>query len=241
MKLRSKEIVKQVFECGVMKLRSNEIVKQVFECGVMSLPIIGFSLSIVSLMSVLEFSWHMKVVLKHDSLVPAFSMVLMVREVAPVVTSMLLASRLGASIAAELGVMKITDQLDQLRLLSVSRFDFLFVPRWFGCLIAAVTLTLVSLATSVCVSTVLGAKTMGYQSFEFFNSLFLFTRGYDLLGSLLKAACFGTLIPLVAFFYGIRTEKGSYGVGDAATRSVVLSSLLIIITDFLINSFFWMP
>lgn len=224
-----------------MKFRRQEILKQVYEYAVLSVPIIAFSLSIVSLMSVLEFSWHMKVVLKHDSLVPGFSMVLMVREVAPVVTSMLLASRIGASIAAELGVMKITEQLDQLKLLSISKLEFLFIPRWCGCVVATLSLTLISLVTAIVVSCLLGSSWMGYQPLEFFNSLFLFTRGQDLMGSLVKAAIFGTVIPLVAFFYGLRTARGSYGVGQAATRSVVMGSLLIIMMDFLLNALFFMP
>jgi len=222
-------------------LRGKEITKQIYECAVMSLPVIAFSLGIVSLMSVLEFSWHMKVVLKQDALVPGFSLILTIREVAPVVTAMLLASRVGASISAEMGVMKITEQLDQLKLLAVSEVDYLLIPRWIGCIVANVTLTLISIAIAGIVTVFIAARWMGYQPAEFYNSLLLFTTGHDLEGALLKALCFGTLIPFVSASYGLRCAQGSQGVGDAATQAVARSSLLIIISDLLINSIWWMP
>jgi|688.fasta_scaffold75718_3 phospholipid/cholesterol/gamma-HCH transport system permease protein len=221
------------------KLRIREIVSQMFESAVLSLPVIVFSLTVVSMMSVLEFSWHMKVVLRQDALVPGFSFVLMVREVAPVVTSMLLASRMGASIAAELAFMKITDQLDQLKLLSVSEIDYLVVPRWFGCVFATVVLTLISLATAVIVSAGIASRFMGYQPNEFFNSMFVFTRGLDFWGGIGKALCFGTIIPLVSATKGFNCKGGSRGVGKAATDAVVQSCLWIIIADFILSYFIW--
>ncbi|MFM8269481.1 MAG: MlaE family ABC transporter permease [Pseudomonadota bacterium] len=222
-------------------LRRNEILKQIYECAVLSIPVIAFSLSIVSLMSVLEFSWHMKIVLKQDALVPGFAMVLTIREVAPVVAAMLLAARVGASIAAEIGVMKNTEQLDQLKLLAVSEIDYLLIPRWVGCVVATSSLTLVSLLIAGWVTCFLGSKWMGYQPGEFFNSLFIFTKGYDLMGCMIKSLCFGTLIPFVSASYGLRCAQGSQGVGEAATQAVAKSTLLIIILDLLINSIWWMP
>jgi len=223
------------------RMRWNEVLRQIFESAVMSIPIILFAMAVVSLMSIFEFSWHMKLVLRQDALVPGFSMVLMMREVVPVVTAMLLASRVGASIAAELGVMKITDQLEQLKLLAVSEIDFVLIPRWIGCLAATLTSTLIALATFVVVSCGIGAQWMGYQTREFFNVLFIFSSAHDLIGSLLKAVIFGTVIPFVSASFGLQCLGGSREVGKAATRAVVSSSLLIIILDFFINSLFWMP
>lgn len=221
------------------KLRGREIIEQLYESAVLSLPVIVFSLAVVSMMSVLEFSWHMKVVLRQDALVPGFSFVLMVREVAPVVTSMLLASRMGASIAAELAFMKVTDQLDQLKLLSVSEIDYLVVPRWLGCLFATVVLTLISLSTSVLVSAGIASRFMGYQPNEFFNSMFVFTKSVDFWGGMGKAFCFGTIIPLVSATKGLSCSGGSRGVGKAATDAVVQSCLWIIIADFILSYFIW--
>lgn len=222
-------------------LRGREIIQQIYECAVLSGPVVIFALSIVSLMSVLEFSWHMKVVLKQDALVPGFSMVLTLREVAPVVVAMLLAARVGASIAAEIGVMKVTEQLDQLKLLAVSEVDYLLVPRWIGCIVASFGLTLISLLVAGAVTCLIGAQWMGYQAGEFFNSLFIFIRAHDLGGCLVKALCFGTLIPFVSASYGLRCAQGSQGVGQASTQAVARSTLMIIILDLFINSLWWMP
>jgi len=222
-----------------LSLRGREINRQIYECGVLSLPIIIFSLSIVSLMSVLEFSWHMKIVLNQDALVPGFSMVLMVREVAPVVTAMLITSRVGASIAAEIGVMKITEQLDQLKLLRISEVEFILLPRWIACMVTTTSLNLIALLTAVGVTSLLGSRSMGYQIHEFYNSLFVFTKMHDFWGSVLKSICFGTLIPFISASCGLNCRSGSRAVGQAATQAVVRSSLTIIILDFVINSLWW--
>lgn len=221
------------------KLRGGEILKQCYEGAVLSAPMVLFSISIVSLMGVLEFSWHMMRVMHEDALVPAFSLVLTIRELAPVVTAMLLASRLGAAIAAEIGIMKNSEQLDQLQLLGVSLVDFLILPRWIGCLLASLSLTLLGIVVAVLVSSQLASYGLGYQAQEFYNALFVLARGRDLAGALVKAVLFGTTIPFVAAASGLACKSGSRGIGQAATQAVVKSSLWIIILDFLVNSLLW--
>lgn len=206
-----------------------------YTLGVESAPLVLFSMAVVSLMSVLEFSFHMKLVLRQDSLVPAFSTVLMVRELAPVVTAMLLASRVGASIAAEIGAMKITDQLEQLKLLGISFVEFGVVPRVLACIFAAVTLNILSIGVAVFTSVTLSAPILRYGAEEFFNTMFLFTRFEDLIGGLMKSVVFGILIAIVGSYEGLHCGEGSQGVGTAATRSVVKSSMLVIAFDFLLT------
>ena len=119
------------------RLRIHEALEQMYFLGVQSLPIVFISLGFVGLMMILELAFHMRLVLKHDALVPAFSAVLMVRELGPVITCLLLTSRIGAGIAAEIGTMKVTEQLDALKMLSIDPFDYLVVPRWVGSVFAA--------------------------------------------------------------------------------------------------------
>lgn len=217
-------------------MRRKEIIHQVFESSIQSLPLILFAMGIVITMSLLEFSWHMQKVLGQDELVPAFSLVLTLRETAPVVTAMLLASRLGAAYAADIAVMKISEQIDALRVLKVSPFGFLFVPRLMGSLCATLTLTLVATWVSLGVGALAAVWKLNYQMAEFFNVSVAFARSPDIFMALVKAVLFGFIIATNGFISGIQASPGSRGVGEAATRSVVRSTLGIILADFVVNA-----
>ncbi len=217
------------------QFRFHEIILQCYSAGVQSLPIVGLALAFIGVMLTIEFSYHMKLVIREDSLVPAFATVLMVRELGPVVSCLLLSSRVGAGIAAELGTMRVTDQIDALRILSVDPIDFLVVPRWIGCVFAAVVLSLLSVAVALLAGALLAATKLGYLPSEFFNSMFTFTHFRDLLSCLTKAVIFGSIIPIVASRHGLSCRPGAQGVGDAATAAVVESSVLIIAADFFVT------
>jgi len=218
-----------------LKLRVRESLIQMYAVGVQSLPVIVFSLLFLTLMLVTEFSFHMKLVLRQDSLVPAFSTLLMIRELGPVVTSMLLTSRIGSAIATEIGTMKITDQIDALRLLSLEPVEFLTVPRLIGCIFGTVALTVIAIAVGVIGGAALAGVALGYHAAEYFNTMFLFTRESDFAGCLLKSFVFGVVIAIVASYHGLNCRPGSEGVGNAATNSVVHASMVIIIADFFLT------
>jgi len=217
------------------RLRGREIIHQMYVLGVQSLPVVAFALAFVGLMLILEFSFHMRLVLQQDSLVPAFSTVLMLRELGPVICSLLLASRVGAGIAAEVGTMKVTDQLDVLKLFSIDPIEFLGVPRWIACVFAAVTLSVISVAIAMFAGATIASANLHYTVHEFANTMFTFARFSDLTTCIIKAAVFGTIIPMIAMHHGLKCSAGSEGVGNAATSAVVQSSLAIIIADFVLT------
>lgn len=220
------------------RLRREIVGEQLYACAVQSLPVVVVGLLFLSLMLITEFSFHMKLVLRQDSLVPAFSTLLMIRELGPAVTGLLLTSRIGAGMAAEIATMKATDQLDALRLLSIDPVEFLVPPRWIASVFACVALTVVALAVGILGGAALSALSLGYGVREFFNTMFVFARLTDLYGCLLKALVFGSIIPLVAAHFGFKSRPGSAGVGDAATGAVVQSSVAIIAADFLLT--YWL-
>lgn len=220
------------------EFRWRETLDQIYSSGVKSLPILCFSMVVITLMLLVEFSFHMKLVLRQDSLVPAFSSVMLARELGPVVTAVLLTSRVGAGMAAELGTMKLTEQLDALSVMGVDRTSLLVVPRWLGCVVAAVASVVITLATSIFLGGFLAVQRLSFTTGEFFNSAFLFFRAEDLKGCVIKAAVFGTLIPLIAVREGFRCQPGSRGVGNAATNAVVRGSVGIILFDFVLT--YWL-
>jgi len=221
------------------RFRREETFNQMYLLGVQSVPIIVVSLGFVGLMMILELAFHMRLVLKHDALVPAFSAVLMVRELGPVITCLLLTSRIGAGIAAEIGSMKVTEQIDALKLLSIDPVDYLVIPRWLGSVFSACTLTVISIAVALWGGAFLATQKLGTSPGEYFNTVFFFVKFPDVLRCLIKAFVFGTLIPLIAAYHGFKCDLGSAAVGEAATQAVVRSSLAIIIADFLLTYLFY--
>lgn len=217
------------------RFRFHDTVLQTYFVGVQSVPVIAFSLAFIALMMILEFSFHMKQVLHQDSLVPAFSTLLMLRELGPVVTCLLLTSRVGAGIGAEIGTMKVTDQLDALQLLSLDKVEYLVLPRWVACVFACIFLSVIAVAIAILAGAWIASLKLGYTVSEFFNTMFVFARFKDGAACLIKAAVFGTILPLVASFHGLRCKPGSEGVGNAATSAVVHGSIAIIIADFVVT------
>jgi len=221
-----------------LKFRWRETVNQMYQIGVLSIPVMAFSLSFIGIIITLEFSFHMKLVLQQDSLVPAFSTVLLIRELGPVITCIILTSRVGASIAAEIATMKITDQIDALRILAIDPVEYLLIPRWVASVFAAVAISIVSISMAILSGALISSFALGIPLFSYFNTMFTFAKFADFQWVLIKSSLFGTLIPLIAAHHGFRASYGAEGVGNAATLAVVHGTMLIIVTDFLLT--YWL-
>ncbi|MCJ8276432.1 MAG: ABC transporter permease [Bdellovibrionales bacterium] len=224
-----------LFKEGV---RIKEVIRHIDEMAYRSLNIVVICVSFAASVTILEASFHMKLVLHDDSLVPGFASMLIVRELAVVVMSLLLAAKIGAGIAAEVGQMKISEQTDALKLLGINPFNYLVLPRLLACLLAGLTLSLI--ANAVCLVAALGVTVYELdQSVSFFMVAFRrFVLMKDLMFSLIKGMAFCAVIPLVSCYYGMTCQPGAAGVGRATTKSVVTSSIAIIVIDFLLTYLF---
>jgi phospholipid/cholesterol/gamma-HCH transport system permease protein len=217
------------------KFRFHLTLKEMYHSAVETLPLAVCSLTLIGLLLVLEFSYHMKIVIQQDSLVPSFSTLMLIRELVPVVTCLCIAFRVGASMAAELSLMTMTDQVDALRVLRRNPFDVLIVPKLWGIFFASLTLSFISIVVSLIASVVMGSAHLGYQPLEFAQSLFLFTKTSDWVICFVKASIFSLIITVLAGYQGFRPRFGAQGVGEASTQSVVDATLMIIIADFLVT------
>ena len=223
-------------------LRFKELIRQIDNLAYRSLNIVVVCVSFAAAVTILEASYHMKLVLHNDSLVPGFASMLIVRELAVVVMALLLAAKIGAGIAAEVGQMKISEQVDALKLLGINPYNYLVLPRLVACLFGGALLSLIS--NGVCLITaVLVTMNSLDQSLAFFMTAFRrFVLFQDLIFSVFKGMVFCAVIPLVSCYYGLICEPGANGVGRATTKSVVSSSIAIIVLDFLLTltfSFFY--
>lgn len=218
--------------------RKKQIFEQLYFVGFQSLFIICICVSFAAVVTVLESSFHMKLVIQSDSMVPGFSSILILRELGSVVTALLLTSRVGAGMAAEVGSMKVSEQIEALKLLGVNPYEYLVVPRFISSVLG--TVFLVAIANIVCLyaSMLVSAAVLGMPEPLFWQTMNQFVGMKDFMFSLIKAAAFGSVIPLISCYYGFNTQIGAEGVGQATTKSVVVASVTIIVIDFVLSYVF---
>ena len=203
-----------------------------------SLPVILFCVCFAAVVTIIESSFHMKLVVQNDSLVPGFAALLILRELGVVVSALLLTSRVGAGLAAEVGTMQITEQNDALKMLGIDPVRFLVVPRFIACVVGGFVLSLIANLVCLYCAMLVSEFKLGYSSGAFLAGMRVFVQFQDLVFASIKGACFGAVIPLVACYFGFRCKSGAEGVGLATTNSVVVSSVAIIVLDFVLTYVF---
>ena len=215
--------------------RRKEFIQQLYFVANRSLFIIVFCVCFAAVVTILESSFHMKMVIQNDSMVPGFAAVLILRELGAVVTALLLTSRVGAGFASEVGTMKITEQLDALKMLGIDPVRYLVVPRFLASVVGGCLLTIVANIVCIFAAILVTQVYLGYTLSMFLTSMHRFTSFQDLIFAGIKGAVFGAVIPLVACYFGFRCEQGAEGVGKATTNTVVVASVAIVVIDFILS------
>lgn len=203
-----------------------------------SLPVILFCVSFAAIVTIMESSFHMKIVVQNDALVPGFAALLILRELGAVISALLLTSRVGAGLAAEVGSMQVTEQIDALRMLGIDPIRFLVAPRLIACVIGSALLCLIANLVCLYCAMLVSEISLGYSPGAFLTGMRAFVDFQDLVFAVIKGATFGAVIPLVSCFFGFRCKSGAEGVGLATTNAVVVSSVAIIVLDFVLTFIF---
>lgn len=219
----------------VPPFRLKEAIQQFHFVANGSLFIIVFCVCFAAIVTILEASFHMRLVIQNDSMVPGFAALLILRELGAVVTALLLTSRVGAGMAAEVGIMQVTEQIDALKMLGIDPVKFLVVPRLVACTLGALTLTIVANMVCLFCAMLVSEQSLGYSPAMFMSSMRVFVHFQDLILAAVKGAVFGAVIPLVACHFGFHCQPGADGVGKATTNSVVVASIAIIVLDFVLS------
>ena len=219
-----------LFEAFRPPYEFREIVRHTFDIGWRSLPLVataGFAIGVV-------LSMHTRASLARfgaEAMIPAGLAIALVRETGPLVTALLVSGRVGAGIGAELGAMKVTEQIDALEAVAVDSFKFLAVTRILACILAMPLLTTVADFCGIIGGYVAESAISGMSWELYFNRAFSLIEFRDFVPATLKTAVFGMIIGTVGCFLGFTTTQGTEGVGRTSTRSVVLSSILIILAN----------
>jgi len=160
----------------------------------------------------------------------------MARELAPVLTALLVTARSGSAMAAEIGTMKVTEQIDALEMMAVNPVKYLITPRVYASIIAVVILTVLSDLVGYIGGYVVSVKMFNVNKVLFLKYTESFMTMDDIYHGLIKAAFFGFILAVTSCMYGYYTRGGAKGVGEATTRAVVVSSMGILIFDYVITS-----
>lgn len=157
------------------------------------------------------------------------------RELAPVLTAVVLAGRVGSAFAAEIGTMRVTEQIDALHVLKTDPVDYLVLPRVLACCLMLPILTLLSLITGLAGGLFIATNWYDISQTTFLNSARDFLSVWDLVSSSVKAVVFGGLIAVIGCSWGMTTTGGAKGVGQSTTTAVVTALLAIFISNFLLS------
>jgi phospholipid/cholesterol/gamma-HCH transport system permease protein len=210
-----------------------EVVRQMFQVGNRSLLFVAVTLGFIGMVLVFQTSMQVNRVTGDLSQIGAEFLKILVHEFGPTLTGMMLATRVGAGIAAEVGSMVVTEQVDALRMSGVDPIDYLIVPRFIAC----VLMTGVLVAFAIVIALGAGALT-AYTSFNVNPRIFFDASRVqwgDLVVGGMKCLAYGAAIPVVSGYCGLTARGGSEGVGWATTRAVIGSSFAVIVLDFVLS------
>lgn len=215
-----------------------QIVSQILEIGYYSLPVVGLTAIFTGMVLALQ-TYTGFARFSAESAIPNVVVVSLTRELGPVLASLMVAGRIGAAIAAEIGTMRVTEQIDALTTLSTDPFKYLVAPRLIAGIVTLPILVLVSDIIGI-----LGGFLVGVYKLDFNNAAYLrntidFLQFQDVFSGLVKAAVFGFLITLMGCYHGYTSKGGAQGVGMATTNAVVSASILIFTFNYFITEAFF--
>ena len=227
-----------LFWIPVPPLRRKQIVEQMSKIGVDSLPIVSLISLFTGMVLALQSAYQMQKI-SAEIYIASLVALSMTRELGPVLTALIVAGRIGASITAEIGTMKVTEQIDALETLATNPVKYLVVPRFLALVIMIPLLTLYADVIGG-----LGGYLIGVYKLDISHSMYMkmswqALKYKDVYTGLIKSVFFAVIICIVSCYEGMKAEGGAEGVGRATTSSVVMSFILIIASDCFFTALFY--
>ncbi len=218
---------------SAFKMRK-ETFNQIYRMGIGSLPVVSL-MAIFSGMVLALQAGHELLKFQATQALGAIVAATLTRELGPVLTGLIVAGRVGASMTAELGTMKVSEEIDALKAMAINPIRFLVVPRMISSLLIMPILTVYTNVTGIMGGFLIGRVQLNVRFYPYLEGIAKFVTLKDIGNGLVKALVFGLIIGLVSCFEGFHTEGGARGVGEATTRAVVISFLLILMADYVVT------
>jgi len=213
------------------------ILRQMVDMGYYSLPVVGLTAIFTGM--VLALQTHTGFTIGAESAVSTVVVLSVTRELGPVIAGLMVAGRIGAAIAAEIGTMRVTDQIDALSTLSTNPYKYLVVPRLVAGTIALPLLVFVADIIGVFGGFLVATYNLGYNPSGFIGQTWDTLKTEDVVSGLVKAAVFGFIVALMGCYHGYHSRGGAQGVGAATTYAVVSASIMILLVDYLLTALFF--
>ncbi len=215
-----------------------QFVRALVEIGYFSLPVVALTAVFTGMVLALQSSTGLSR-FSADSAVASLVVLSVTRELGPVLAGLMVAGRVGAAIAAELGTMRVTDQIDALTTLSTNPMKYLVAPRLLAGLIALTLLVVVADILGVLGGFIVATVRLGFNGTTYVVNTLNFMQADDVISGLAKAAVFGVIITLMGCYQGYNSRGGAQGVGAATTSAVVAASVLILAFDYVLTELFF--
>jgi phospholipid/cholesterol/gamma-HCH transport system permease protein len=215
------------------------LARQMISIGYNSLPVVGLTAIFVGMVLALQSYTGFSRSFGTEGAIATIVVISVTRELGPVIGGLMVAGRVGAAIAAEIGTMRVTDQIDALSTLSTNPMKYLVVPRVLAGLITMPILVLVADIIGVFGGYLVASYKLGFNPTAYLVSTLNFVTTEDVLSGLVKASVFGFVITLMGCYFGYHSKGGAQGVGAATTAAVVSASITIFLMDYLLTTLFF--
>ena len=214
------------------------ILKQMLEIGYYSLPVVGltaiFTGAVLALQSYSGFTRF-----SAEGAIPMVVALSVTRELGPVLAGLMVAGRIGASIAAEIATMRVTEQIDALKTLSTCPIRYLVVPRLIAAILMMPCLVIIADIIGIMGGYLVSVYSLNFNPGSYLDNTIKHLEYMDVMSGLVKSGAFGFIIAIVGCYFGYNSDKGAQGVGKATTNAVVLSSILILLTNYFMTQIFF--
>lgn len=227
-----------ITRCFVPPFYPRLIARQIVEIGFYSLPVVGLTAIFTGMVLALQ-SYTGFARFNAEGAIANVVVLSITRELAPVLAGLMVAGRIGAAMAAEIGTMRVTEQIDALSTLSTNPINYLVVPRIISGTIALPFLVIVADVIGVMGGYLVSVYKLGFNPTLYLQKTWEFIQPIDIISGLVKASIFGLLISLLGCYHGYHSEGGAQGVGRATTNAVVGASILILAANYIITEMFF--
>jgi phospholipid/cholesterol/gamma-HCH transport system permease protein len=223
-----------VASCLTFKASKRDLFYQIYFIGIKSQAVVLVTGAFTGMVLTAQtyFQFHK---VKMDTATLGVVGVAMCDELGPVLTALMVAGRVGAAIAAEIGTMRVTEQIDALRTLATHPIDYLVVPRLIASMVALPLLTIESIVLGILSGYVVGSQLLGIDPVYLYYNMMKYTNDVDIAFGLIKSFVYGGIIALIGCYKGLSCGMGAEGVGRATTEAVVYASITILIANFFLT------
>lgn len=231
-------IGRAVTHCFTPPFFPSQLMRQFIDIGYYSLPVVGMTALFTGMVLALQ-SYTGFTRFNAEGAIAGVVVLSITRELSPVLAGLMVAGRVGAAIAAEIGTMRVTEQIDALRTLSVNPFKYLIAPRVIAATLTLPILVLVGDIIGVYGGYVVSIYSLGFAPGSYLSQTWDTVTSIDVISGLWKAGAFGFIVSIMGCYHGFNSARGAQGVGAATTNAVVSSSILILIFNYLITQVFF--